>query len=177
MLAVTLARSGLKRRDLFLRRSDLNSVFQGKPVFQRSVSWRLVGGVLFVVVSWLTILFLALSTRLVSGALPLLVLNLPLILTAAALNAFVEEFGWRSALLVRSTPVKGTRQANWLQAAYFGLNHYFGTPGGLAGTLMNIALGWMFGKSVTETRGFTVNYVVHVAADSIIFTFFVMAAI
>jgi membrane protease YdiL (CAAX protease family) len=175
MLAVTLARSGLKRRDLFLRRSDLAAPFQGKPVFQRSIPWWLVGVLLFVVVSGLTVLFLALSTRLVSGALPQLVLNLPFILTAGALNAFIEEFGWRSVLLARSRTVMGMRLANWLQATYFGLNHYFGTPGGPAGALMNIGLAWMFGKSVTETRGFTVNYLVHVAADSIIFAFFVIS--
>ena len=175
MLAVTLVRSGLRRRDLFLARSDLTTPFQGKPVFQKSIPWWLVGILLFAVVSGLTTLFLALSTRLAPTALPQLEVNLPFILVAAALNTFVEEFGWRSVLLVRSMPVMGPRRANWLQATYFGLSHYYGTPGGLGGALMNIALGWMFGKSVMETRGFTINFAVHVVADSIIFAFFVMA--
>lgn len=177
MLAVTLFRNGLKRRDLFLAKSELTASFQGKPLFHRSIPWWLVGGLLFAVVSGLTALFLTLSTRLSPTAFPQLVANLPFILTAGALNAFVEEFGWRSVLLVRSTPLMGPGRANWLQAAYFGLSHYFGTPGGPAGAGMNVAMAWLFGKSVVETRGFTINYVVHVAADSIIFAFFVMAAL
>jgi uncharacterized protein len=62
-----------------------------------------------------------------------------------------------------------------LQATYWGLSHYWGTPGGPAGTLMVFTLGWLFGKSVLQTRGSTVNFVVHVAADATIFAFFVMA--
>jgi hypothetical protein len=93
MLALTLVRSGLKRRDLFLAKSDLSASFQGKPVFRRSIPWWLVGGLLIVIVSGLTTLFLALNTRLAPTALPQLVVNLPLILLAGTLNTFVEEFG------------------------------------------------------------------------------------
>lgn len=176
MLASTLVRSGLKRQDLFLARSDLKAPFQGKPVFRQSVPWWLVGGLLLVVVSGLTTLFLALITRLGPTALPQLLVNLPFILLAGGANTFVEEFGWRSVLLVRSSSVMGPMRANWLQATYFGLTHYYyGTPGGPVGVLMNITLGWLLGKSVLETRGFTVNFVVHIVADAIIFAFFVMA--
>jgi membrane protease YdiL (CAAX protease family) len=172
LLAVTLIGSGLKRRDLFLARSDLKAPFQ---FFGRSMPWWLVGGLMLLGVIGGTSLYLVLSTHVSAAALPRVVLYLPFILIAAAINAFVEEFGWRSVLLARLTPVLGPGQANTLQATYWGLSHYWGTPGGLVGSLMVFALGWLFGKSVMQTRGSTVNYVVHVAADATVFAFFVMA--
>jgi membrane protease YdiL (CAAX protease family) len=173
LLAVTLIGSGLKRQDLFLARSDLKARFQ---FFGRSMPWWLVGGLMLLGVIGGTSLYLVLSTHVSAAASPRLVVYLPFILIAAAINAFVEEFGWRSVLIARLTPVLGPRQANLLQATYWGLSHYWGTPGGPAGSLMVFAIGWLFGKSVMQTRGFTVNYVVHIAADATVFAFFVMAA-
>lgn len=172
LVAVTLIGSGLKRRDLFLARSDLQAPFQ---FFGRSMPWWLVGGLMLLVVVGATALFLALSTPVSAKALPRVVIYFPFILLAAAINAFVEEFGWRSVLIARLSPVVGPGQANWLQATYWGLSHYWGSPGGPVGSLMVIVMGWFFGKSVLQTHGCTVNYVVHVAADTTIFIFFVMA--
>src|SRR5215470_7549879 len=88
LLAVTLIGSGLKRRDLFLARSDLKAPFR---FFGRSMPWWLVGGLMLLVVVGATALFLALSTHVNAAALPQVMVYLPFILIAAAINAFVEE--------------------------------------------------------------------------------------
>ena len=175
LLALSLIGSGLKRKDLFLAKSDLTAPFQSNLFSRRPISWWLVGGLLFVIASGLTVLFMVLSTHFSPAALQRVLINLPFILLAGAFNAFVEEFGWRSVLIARLNPVLGPSQANLLQATYFGLSHYYATPGGPVGVIMTFGLGWMFGKSVQETHGSTINFVTHFMVDSIIFAFYVMA--
>ncbi|MFZ0546813.1 MAG: hypothetical protein WAM60_15310 [Candidatus Promineifilaceae bacterium] len=40
-----------------------------------------------------------------------------------------------------------------LSAYFFGITHYFGTPGGILGGLLSIFMGWILGKGMIETRG------------------------
>jgi hypothetical protein len=40
---------------------------------------------------------------------------------------------------------------------------------------MAALLGWLNGKSMLETRGFTVAFLLHFAQDAVIFAFFVMS--
>ena len=54
-------------------------------------------------------------------------------------------------------------------AAFFGIGHYFGVPYGIVGVLMATFLGWMLGKAMLETRGFTWAWVIHFWMDVVIF--------
>lgn len=66
---------------------------------------------------------------------------LPSILFDAALNAFNEEFTVRAPMLATLEPVAGSRQALWLSACFFGVAHYFGTPGDLICAILSIFMG------------------------------------
>ena len=118
---------------------------------------------------------MAMATGVGSTMLSRLPVALPFILIAAAANAFIEEFVFRSVMLARLSPILGGQQANWLQTILFGLSHYFGTPSGPLGVLMSGFLGWLNGKSMLESRGFTIAFILHFAQDAVIFAFFVLS--
>jgi len=101
---------------------------------------------------------------------------LPAILIAAAINAFGEEFEFRSMPLVRLEPVFGPGQAIIMAAVMFGLMHYFGDPGGPIGVLLAGYLGWIAAKSMIETRGFVMAFVIHFVGDFFIYCFWAMLA-
>ena len=64
-----------------------------------------------------------------------------------------------------------SRQLIYLtSAAIFGLAHYFGTPGGVAGGALAGFLGWLLAKSIYETRGIFWAWLIHCLQDVIIFT-------
>ena len=94
---------------------------------------------------------------------------LPAISIAAAINAFGEEFEFRSMLLARLEPVFGGQSAILMSSALFGLAHYFGTPGGPLGVVLAGLLGWLLAKSMIETRGFVWAFLLHFIADFIVF--------
>lgn len=99
---------------------------------------------------------------------------LPAITIAAAINAFGEEFEFRSMPLVRLEPVLGPGQSIIMAAVMFGLIHYFGDPGGPPGVILTVYLGWIAAKSMIETRGFQWAFLIHFIGDFIIFVFWAM---
>ena len=96
---------------------------------------------------------------------------LPSILFYAGLNAFNEEITYRSPLLATLETVGGSKQALWIAAYFFGIAHYFGTPGGIVGGLLSIFMGWILGKAMVETRGFFWTWWIHFLSDVAIFAF------
>jgi membrane protease YdiL (CAAX protease family) len=96
---------------------------------------------------------------------------LPSILFYAALNAFNEEMTYRSPVLATLEPVGGSKQALWTAAYFFGIAHYFGTPGGLLGGILSIFMGWILGRGMVETRGLLWAWWIHFLADIAIFVF------
>lgn len=102
-----------------------------------------------------------------------LAVAVPMIVVAAALNAFAEEFVYRAAPLASLVETFGERHALVLLGGFFGLSHYYGSPGGLTGVAMTAFFGWLLAKSILETRGLGVAFAIHVAADIIIFATFI----
>jgi len=100
---------------------------------------------------------------------------LPSILFYAALNAFNEEITFRAPMLATFEPVGGSRQALWMAAYFFGISHYFGTPGGIAGGIASIFMGWILGKAMVETRGLFWAWWIHLLSDIVIFSFVTLA--
>lgn len=91
---------------------------------------------------------------------------------AATINAFQEEFRFRSVLLPRLGSVLGSNPALWLTAVFFGLNHIVGSqPNGPWGFLLATYLGWLLGKSMLETRGFVWAFLIHFLGDFTIYIF------
>jgi len=95
----------------------------------------------------------------------------------AIVNAFNEEFTLRVAPLGEIEPVIGKSNSLLATATYFGLGHYFGVPNGVLGVLLSGFLGWFLGKSMMETKGFFVAWLVHFITDIPIFLFFIAGGI
>jgi hypothetical protein len=176
MIAVFLI-LGYRRREFFLARGNLRAPIE--PVkwlgFPKPDPWPVFG------LQWG--LYIALALALVqvislrpTGPLMLRVLPiLPSILFYAALNAFNEEITYRAGMLATLEPVAGSRHALWMSATFFGVAHYFGTPGGLIGGALSIFMGWILGKGMFETRGFVWTWWIHFLSDIAIFTFLTAA--
>ena len=64
-----------------------------------------------------------------------------------------------------------------MTAYFFGIAHYFGTPGGLLGGIASIFMGWILGKGMIETRGLFWTWWIHFLSDVAIFTFLALALV
>jgi membrane protease YdiL (CAAX protease family) len=180
LMALTLIGSGIGRRELFLVRGNPSA--PGQPT-------RLLLGILKepkpwnrVVREWLPFfviiaaIVLGIQVRPDVSQISQALIFLPAIIIAAAINAFAEEFEFRSMLLARLEPVLGPQQTILMASALFGLLHYFGAPGGPFGVLLAGYLGWIAAKSMIETRGFVWAFLIHFVGDLIVYAFWAMLA-
>jgi membrane protease YdiL (CAAX protease family) len=180
LMTLTLIGSGIGRRELFLVRGNPSAPAQPTRLLaggsgKESVPWNRVARnflLIFIIISGV-VLWVQLRPDLsqISQAL----IFLPAIIIAAAINAFGEEFEFRSVPLARLAPVFGPGQAILMAAALFGLMHYFGNPGGLPGVLMAGYLGWWAAKSMIDTRGFVWAFSLHFLGDIIVYAFWAMS--
>ena len=99
---------------------------------------------------------------------------LPWALATAALNAANEEFQFRCVPLAQLRNVLPLRESVWLTAIFFGLAHYFGQPSGWLGVAMATVAGFIWGKSMLETRGVAWAFSIHFVQDLVIFYFLAM---
>jgi hypothetical protein len=168
---------GYRRRDFFLARGDLNAPIE--PVrwlgFPKPDPWPRFGLQWGFYLAGALALFQYIALRPSLDQLLQVVPVLPSILFYAALNAFNEEMTYRSPMLTTLEPVGGSKQALWMAAYFFGIAHYFGTPGGLLGGVLSIFMGWILGKGMVETRGLFWTWWIHFLADIAIFTFMTAA--
>ncbi|MFK5635894.1 CPBP family intramembrane glutamic endopeptidase [Ornithinimicrobium sp. LYQ103] len=144
---------------------------------EEGTRWSRFGPIAAVALSGGTLAFLAIAgappVDLVAQAAPLL----PVVLVAAALNAYNEEVTYRASFLsVLEGPV-GRGHALLMVAAYFGIGHYYGVPYGLVGVAMAFALGWLLGRSMLETRGLFWAWFIHFWQDVLIFSFLAIGSI
>jgi hypothetical protein len=172
----TLLVLGYKRRDFFLTRGNLTTPIE--PVrllgFPKPDPWPRFGlqwG--FYIAATLAVL-LYLGLRPGSDVLLKVLPILPSILFYAGLNAINEEITYRAPLLATIEPVGGSKSALWIAAYFFGISHYFGTPGGIVGGIASIFMGWILGKAMLETRGLFWAWWIHFLSDIVIFTFMTM---
>nr|WP_223169140.1 CPBP family intramembrane glutamic endopeptidase [Microbacterium sp. MF43] len=91
------------------------------------------------------------------------------IVAFAAMNAFSEEMTYRAPMLATLDPAVGSGHALWQSALFFGVAHYFGTPGGLLGAAASIFMGWLLSKAMLETRGLFWAWFIHFLSDVAIF--------
>lgn len=102
---------------------------------------------------------------------------LPFIILFAACNAFGEEMIYRAPWLSALEVPIGATQALLVTAVYFGIAHYYGVPYGIIGVLMSFIPGWLMGKSMLETRGFTWAWIIHFCMDVVVFTFIALGSV
>jgi hypothetical protein len=177
LMIVLLLLLGYRRRQFFLARGDLSAPIEpvrllgfpkADPWPRFGLQWGFYLAAALAVMQYLT---LRPTADQLLGVLPIL----PSILFYAALNAFNEEMTYRAPMLATLEPVGGSRHALWLAAYFFGIAHYFGTPGGVIGGLLSIFMGWILGKGMLETRGLFWTWWIHFLADIAIFTFMTAA--
>ncbi len=170
---VLLFALGYRRDDLLLQSGTLSNPLEPVriPGLHTEQSWRRAG---LVVGGWLVgplvaVLLLGGVTYEFTAYDPeTLAVLVPAILVAAAMNAFTEEAVFRAIPAAELAEALGKSRALLVMAAFFGLAHYYGTPGGPLGVLMTGFLAWMLAKSMLETRGIAVAFLVHWILDIVI---------
>lgn len=178
LMIVTLFGSGIGRRDLFLAVGNGSARVQPEGlIFRRRISWTGFTAVLLVLFGVILPPFLFLTMLPQIGHGYILLPLLPWALATSAVNAANEEFQYRSVLLARLQGLVSPREAACLTAVVFGLDHYFGQPSGWGGVLMAAIAGWIWAKSMLETRGFTCAFAIHFVQDLVIFGFLALSAV
>jgi membrane protease YdiL (CAAX protease family) len=180
LMALTLIGSGIGRRELFLVRGNPSAPAQPTrflPGLKESKPWNRVAREFLLVYVIVTVIVVWLDIRPDVSQIPRALIYLPAIVIAAAINAFGEEFEFRSMLLSRLEPVVRPQQAILMTAVLFGSLHYYtGTPGGPIGALVTGFLGWMAAKSMIETRGFVWAFLLHFLGNFIVYSSWAMSA-
>ena len=174
LLALSLVGSGLTRRDVFLSKGDMAARTR-MPRWLPPVSWARLGPFLTLFLAGGLAVQLTFTVRPDLHMLGRAVLALPLALAFAAINAAQEEFRFRVVLLARLLPAVGTTHALLATSLLFGLDHWFGHPSGPSGVLLAGFAGYLWGKSMVETRGSAWAWLMHGFQDVVIFTFLVAA--
>jgi membrane protease YdiL (CAAX protease family) len=101
-----------------------------------------------------------------------MLVHFPGVVVASVLNAVCEEYLFRVMLLACFIPAAGTRHALGLTAVLFGLEHW---PTAGIGIVLACYWGWIYAKSMTETRGWSWAVVQHILGDVPIYALVVMA--
>jgi membrane protease YdiL (CAAX protease family) len=177
-LIFTLLGSGIGRRELFLRLGDWRAPVQPEPFFRfrRPISWMRFSLTLLLLFGVLLPPYLFWTFDFRNDHVHLLLVALPWALATSALNAASEEFQFRSVPLARLTNVVSSREAFLLAATLFGVGHYFGQPSGWGGVFLAGFAGWIWAKSMVETRGFVCAFAMHFVQDLVVFCFLAMSA-
>jgi membrane protease YdiL (CAAX protease family) len=177
LAGLTLIGSGITRRDLFLCPGDLAAPAQPIPFLglRKPVSWTWFGPAVILVFALALAPFLYFSVRPDFGASSKVLGAVPWILAVAVLNAASEEFQFRNLMLAHLRNLFRPAEAVLLTAAFFGLGHYYGHPSQATGVAMAGFAGWIWARSMIETRGSFWAFVIHMAQDIIILTFLAVA--
>jgi membrane protease YdiL (CAAX protease family) len=176
LTALTLVGSGIGLKELYLVKGELRAIASPARILQgnRAIPWSQIMRewlpwyvVIINVVLWFQV-------RPNPEQLSTALIFIPAVLVAAVMNAFAEEFIFRSLILARLEPVVGSHSAIWMAAGLFGIMHYFGYPYGPMGSILAAYLGWIAAKSMVETRGIVWALLVHTIGDFIIYFFMAM---
>jgi len=179
LVSLTLIGSGLTRRDLFLKPGNLAAPAQPLPFLglRKPVRWTLLGPGLLLVFALALVPFLYFTVHPNFAASNRILHFLPWMIAVSALNAASEEYQYRNVLLAHLGNLFSVSEAAVLTAAYFGLGHYYGQPAGSLGVLMAGFAGWIWARSMIETRGYFWAFTTHMVQDMIIFAFLSTGAV
>ena len=177
LLLATLIGRGFNRDELFLRIGQLNAPVKPERIlwFRSHVRWWHLAPLIIVTFAVAMAAFLFTTLRPNFWQLSQHWQLLPWALATAALNAANEEFQYRSVPLAHLRDVVPLREAVWLTEIFFGMSHYFGQPSGWLGVMMATVAGWIWAKSMVETRGVGWAFTIHMVQDVVIFYFLAMS--
>jgi membrane protease YdiL (CAAX protease family) len=178
LISFTLIGSGLTRRDLFLCVG--NPAAPAQPIrflgMRKPIPWTWLGPAFILVFALTLAPYLYLTVHPNFSISHRILRAFPWSLAVAILNAASEEFQFRSVLLAHLRGVFPPAETVLLTAVFFGLGHYFGQPSGPLGVLMAGLAGWIWARSMIETRGGLWAFVIHVVQDIVILSFLAVGA-
>jgi membrane protease YdiL (CAAX protease family) len=177
LMSLTLIGSGTTRRDLFLTTGDLAAPAQPIPFLglRKSIPWTVFGPALLIVFGVALPVFLYFTVHPDFHAGGRIVHFLPWILLISVLNAANEEFQFRNVLLAHLRNAVSPAEAVLLTAVLFGIGHYYGQPSGPIGVFMAGFAGWIWARSMIETRGSAWAFFIHFVQDIVIYCFLAAA--
>ena len=178
LVSFTLIGSGITRRDLFLSLGNPAAPARPIPVLglRRPVPWTWLGPAFILVFAVFLAPYLYLTVHPNFSISERIVRTLPWSVAVAILNAASEEFQFRSVLLAHLRGVFRPGETILLTAVFFGLGHYYGQPSGPLGVLMAGFAGWIWARSMIDTRGCVWAFLIHMVQDIVIFTFLAVGA-
>jgi membrane protease YdiL (CAAX protease family) len=138
LMALTLIGSGIGRRELFLVRGNPSAPVQPSRLLllKEPVPWTRFAPRFLLVYVIVLVIVVGQDVRPDVSQISRALIFLPAIVIAAVINAFVEEFVFRSVPLSRLEPVVRPGQAMLMTAVLFASLHYYtGTPSGPVGAL------------------------------------------
>jgi membrane protease YdiL (CAAX protease family) len=167
LIACTLIRIGLTRKDIFLTAGHPNARVTGLGPIRWTLLAPLV--VLFIIFGLSEQLrFLLGNTH--AAARPHWPALFLLSLLFAAINSANEEFRFRFVLLARGRRAIGPSAALWMTSLNFGLAHWVsGHPGGPTGAISTMLFALLLTRSLYDTEGGLWAWLMHLAGDVIIF--------
>ena len=170
LAAALFAASGRTRGELFLRIGDLRAPAEiPLPVTTRTTTWPRLGIIVIVLVGVYLVVHVAVTRQPSSRAVATLLEYSPVVVVAAAVNTFCEEFLFRNSLIPPLLSALGRPQALWLTSLRFGIGHFYGNPSGLLGVAGATIFGFVLGRSMIETSGSGWAWMMHFAEDIVIF--------
>ena len=178
LVSLTLIGSGITRRDLFLCLG--NPAAPAQPIrflgLRKPVPWTWLGPAFMIVFALVLSPYLYLTVHPNFRASDRILRTFPWSLAVATLNAVSEEFQFRSVLLAHLRGVFRPAETVLLTAVFFGIGHYYGQPSGPLGAAMAAFAGWIWARSMIETRGGVWAFLIHFVQDIVIFTFLAVGA-
>jgi CAAX protease family protein len=177
-LILSFIGSGIGPHDLFLRFGNLREPVRLRKFlcFRRPISWLRLGVILLLVFAVILPVYLYSTLHPQIGRAQQLLSTLPWALATSALNAANEEFQFRSVPLGQLRGVVAPGEKFLMVGVLFGVGHYFGQPGGWGGVFMAGFAGWIWAKSMVETRGFAFAFITHFVQDMVILYFLALSA-
>jgi membrane protease YdiL (CAAX protease family) len=177
LMLTTFVWRHVTRDDLFLRIGKLNAPVKPERIlwFRSPLRWWHLGPLIIVIFAMAMTAFLFSHLRANFWQLSQHWQLFPWAVATAALNAANEEFQFRCVPLAHLRNVLPLSECVWLTAVFFGLAHYFGQPSGWLGVLMATIAGFIWAKSMVETRGAGWAFVIHMMQDVVIFYFLAMS--
>ena len=177
LMLITFIGRRITRNDLFLRVGDLNAPVKPERIlwFRSRLRWWHLGPLIVLIFALAMIAFLFSHLRPNFWQLTQHWQLFPWAVATAALNAANEEFQFRCVPLAHLRNVLPLREGVWLTSIFFGLAHYFGQPPGWLGVAMATVAGFIWAKSMQETRGVGWAFGIHFVQDLVIFYFLAMS--
>ncbi len=102
---------------------------------------------------------------------------LPAAVLLSAFNSLTEEIIFRVIGIEGLSSVLSISILAILSGIWFGIPHYFGTPGKIPGVLMAGFLGWIAAISIMETGGIAAAWGIHFVQDVPIITMLLAVAV